>query len=267
VSHARTDGAFLLAALAAAAPFALELAGRAGGEAGDEVRLYAGNLSKLAFLALAAWWARRSAVRFEADNPMRATWRMMAAGLVAFVAGQVVLVSYQVVLRVPSPFPSLADLFFVLSYPFVVAGLMRAIRAYGETGYPIGSAGERAGTALVVVAAAAGVGYPILKPVVAAPAPPIQTVLNIAYPVLDLAVLVPVFLLLQIAVRFRGGEVWKVWAGLLTGFLLMCAGDILFAYFTAMGRESLEPLVDVMYILSYACLARGALGQYQLLAS
>ena len=79
--------------------------------------------------------------------------------------------------------------------------------------------------------------------------------------------LVPVFILLRIAIRFRGGEVWKVWAGLLAGFLLMCVGDILFAYFTAMGREGLDPLIHVMYILSYAALARGALGQYQLLRS
>jgi hypothetical protein len=114
-----------------------------------------------------------------------------------------------------------------------------------------------------VVAALAA--YPMLKPVVAAPAPALEMFLNVAYPILDLALLVPVVILLRIAIRFRGGEVWKVWAGLLTGFLLSCAADVLFAYFTASGHESLDPLSDVLFILSYAALARGALGQYQLL--
>jgi hypothetical protein len=42
---------------------------------------------------------------------------------------------------------------------------------------------------------------------------------------------------------------------------------VLFGYFTATGQESLDRLVDVTYILSYAALARGALGQHQLLES
>jgi|RhiMetdeSRZDD1v2_1073273.scaffolds.fasta_scaffold17129_9 hypothetical protein len=263
--HSRTDAAFLLATLAAVIPFALQLAGRPGGAAGDEARLYAGNLSKLFFVALAALGAIGSAARFEADNPMRGTWRMMAAGLLTFTAGQAALGVYQAVLRLPSPFPSIADAFFVASYPFFLAALLRAIRAYGQTGYPIGTARERVGTAAATAAVAVVVGYPALRPVVATPAPPLELLLNVAYPVLDLAVLVPVAILLRIAVRFRGGEVWKVWAGLLAGFLLMCVGDILFAYFTAMERESLDPLIHVTYILSYAALARGAVGQYQLL--
>ena len=261
----RTDAAFVVAALAAVAPFALHLAGMSGGAVGEEVRLYVGNLSKLLFIGLAALGAVRSAARFEADNPMRGTWRMMSAGFLTFTAGQATLAVYQALLRLPSPFPSLADAFFVASYPFLLAALLKAIRAYGETGYPIGTARERLRTAGATVAVAALIGYPTLRPVVSVPAPPLEMFLNVAYPVLDLAVLVPVVILLRIAVRFRGGEVWKVWAGLLAGFLLMCVGDILFAYFTSMERESLDPLIHITYILSYAALARGAIGQRQLL--
>jgi hypothetical protein len=49
--------------------------------------------------------------------------------------------------------------------------------------------------------------------------------------------------------------------------VLSCAADVLFAYFTATSQESLDPLSDVLFTLSYAALARGALGQYQLLRS
>jgi len=261
----RADVAFGLAALVAVSPFVLHLGGTATGATGTAARLYLGNLSKLTFLVLAAASALRVAARLEAGNPMRGTWRTMAAGFVAFAAGQAVLFTYQVVLRLPSPFPSLADVFFVASYPLLLTALVRAIGAYAETGYPIGTTRERTGTTLTVAAAAVVAGYPALKPVIATPAPALEKLLNVAYPVLDLAVLVPVFILLRIAIRFRGGEVWKVWAGLLTGFMLMCVGDVLFAYLTAMGQAHLDPLIHVMYILSYACLARGALGQYELL--
>ena len=43
----RTDAAFVLAAVAAVAPFALQLTGLSGGAVGEEIRLYVGNLSKL----------------------------------------------------------------------------------------------------------------------------------------------------------------------------------------------------------------------------
>jgi hypothetical protein len=261
----RTDALFLVAALVAVAPFVLQLAGMPGGELGEALRLYVGNLSKLLFLVLAAFGAARSAASFEAGNPMRSSWRIMAVGLAGFAAGEAVLLIYQAALRVPSPFPSAADFFFVPSYPLLLAGLLRAIRAYGESGYPIGSPRERAQMAGATVVVAALAAYPMLKPVVAVPAPALEMVLNVAYPVLDLALLVPVVILLRIAIRFRGGEVWKVWAGLLAGFMLSCAADTLFAYFTASGHESLDPLSDVLFILSYAALARGALGQYHLL--
>jgi hypothetical protein len=264
---ARTDLAFLVAVLAAIAPFLAQLAGNPEGGAGDEVRRYVGNLGKVLFLALATFAAVRSAAAFEADNPMRGTWRMMAAGLGTFTTGQAVLVIYQVVLRLPSPYPSVADVFFVASYPFLLAALMRAIGAYRETGYPIGTTGERAGTAAVMAVAGALIGYATLKPVLSIPTAPLERFLNVAYPVLDLALLIPIAILVRIALRFRGGGVWKVWAGLLAGFLLTCAGDILFAYFTAMGMEHLDPLIHITYLLSYAALARGALGQYQLLQS
>jgi hypothetical protein len=263
--NARTDAVFLFAALAAVVPFGLQLAGMPGGAVGDELRLYAGNVAKLGFLVVAARAAIGSARSFEDDNPMRGTWRMFAAGFVTFAAGQAVLCTYQAVLRLPSPFPSVADAFFMCSYPLLLAALLRAIRAYGATGYPIGSPLERAGTAGVIAAAAGLAAYPALKPVVAIPAPPLETFLNVAYPVLDLLVLVLVAILLRIAIRFRGGQVWKVWAGLLTGFTLMGVGDILFAYFTALDRPDLDPLIHIMYILAYGAIARGALGQYQLL--
>jgi hypothetical protein len=263
--NARTDLVFLVVSLAAVVPFVLQLAGLPGGIAGDEVRLYVGNLAKLAFLAIAAGAAIGCAKQFEHDNPMRGTWRLFAAGFVTFAAGQAVLCTYQAVLRLPSPFPSAADAFFMCSYPLLLTALFKAIHAYGATGYPIGTPFERAGTGGVVAVVAAIVGYPTLRPVAAMPAPPLETFLNVGYPVLDLAVLVPVAILLRIAIRFRGGEVWKVWAGLLAGFTLMCIGDILFAHFTALGRADLDPLIHVMYILAYAAIARGAVGQNQLL--
>ena len=112
----------------------------------------------------------------------------------------------------------------------------------------------------------AAVGYPILKPLVTRPGEPLETLLNVLYPVLDFLLLIPTVLLIRIGLRFRGGAVWKVWVRLLGGFLLLCAADTLFAYYSQFDWVELVDLVDATYLLAYGFLCLGVLYQRDLLA-
>ena len=82
-------------------------------------------------------------------------------------------------------------------------------------------------------------------------------VLNAAYPLLDMALLVPLTLLLRTTWEFRGGSVATAWLIVLSGFAFMCVGDILFAYFTALGRTGLDPFMHAAYIVAYGSIAAG----------
>jgi hypothetical protein len=105
----------------------------------------------------------------------------------------------------------------------------------------------------------------LVKPILAAPASPLEHALNAGYPLLDVLVLLPILVLMRIAARFRGGRVARVWATLLAGFLCLAAADILFAYFSVLGQKALDPMVDATFILAYLFLAAGARDQYRLL--
>lgn len=172
---------------------------------------------------------------------------------------------YQFGLRAEVPFPSLMDVPFVLAYPLMIAALLRFLRAYEASGFPLGPASGRVWLVAAVIVVCAVIGYPILKPVVAAPASFLHTLLNVLYPVADFLLLIPTVLLIRITVRFRGGAVWKVWATLLAGLLFLCAGDLLFAWFSQLDRADLVDLVDLTYLLSYGFFALGVLYQRQLL--
>ena len=50
---------------------------------------------------------------------MRPAWRLLAAGLLCTLLGQAALAPYQLSGN-ESPFPSLADLFYVAAYPLIV---------------------------------------------------------------------------------------------------------------------------------------------------
>ncbi|MES1245790.1 MAG: hypothetical protein ABUT39_29555 [Acidobacteriota bacterium] len=232
---------------------------------GPRTVLALGTFGKLLFLVVATIVAAGNVGKFEPGTPTRTAWRMLAAGFGALSIGQALIAVYQFAYGVEVPFPSIVDVFFVASYPLMIAALLKFLRAYTASGFPIGPSSERVWLSAGVTVVCAAIGYFILKPVVTTPAPPLETLLNVVYPVMDFLLLVPTALLIRISLHFRGGAVWKVWATLLGGLVFLCAADALFAWFSQLHRTDLVDLVDLTYLLSYGCFALGVLYQRQLL--
>ncbi len=224
-----------------------------------------GTLGKFLYLLVAAMMSTRVVGKFEPGTPSRTAWQLLSAGLIALFLGQACFVFYQFVQKIEAPFPSLADVFFVVSYPLLIAALAMFLRAYSASGFPIGPVSERVWLAAAVTVVCVAIGYPILMPLVREPGEPLETLLNLLYPILDFLLLVPAVLLIRISLRFRGGAVWKVWATLLAGFVFLCAADTLFAYFSQLDRADLVDLVDATYLLAYGLFALGVLYQRELL--
>ena len=224
-----------------------------------------GSTLKPLLLLLSALWAWACTRRFEGENPIRPAWRRLSLGLTFLLVGQLVLACYQLFLHVPIPFPSGADLFFVVAYPLLVSALVAFIRAYEEAGFPTGPPGERRAIGAITALVCVLVAVPLLGPVLAANVPLLEKLLNLLYPLLDFVLLVPTVILIRLSLRFRGGPVGRIWLLLLFGFVFLCFGDVLFGYLSALGQTALDPLVDGMYILAYGFVAGGALLQLRLL--
>lgn len=233
----------------------------------EEVLAYAGSIVKLVFLFLSGLFAVRSALRLEEGNPARRPWALLGGGFLSFFLGQAILGFHVMVLRQPSPFPSWGDVFFVAAYPLLIGALVEFIRAYRAVGLAVGTVAEHAGLAVAAVAVLGVVDFMLLGPILASPAPVLERYLNAAYPTLDFALLVPIMVLIRITSRFQGGRVAFVWTMLLTGCICLCAGDIAFAYFSTMGKQGLDPLADVLFVLAYLFIARGTMAQHELLTS
>jgi hypothetical protein len=228
------------------------------------VRLYLGGVTKLAALMLGGLFALRVAARFGVGNASRTAFRLLAAWLLLWALGQACLGWYQWVLCESTPFPSLADALFVLGYTCLVAGFALLMRAYLGSGLALGSAREYVRLALLVVMAAGVTGYVVLMPIVRSGGTPLELALNLAYPAFDLVALVPAALLMRVTFRLRGGAVFRVWALVLSGFLAMALGDVLYAYLTMLDVHAVDPLIDVAFIAGYGLVARGMYEQHLL---
>lgn len=222
------------------------------------------SVIKLSLLLAGALVAFACRDRLEEGNPSRPAWALLSAGLFATLAGQLSLAPYQLVSG-QTPFPSVGDLYYVLSYPFFIAAFLVFLRACREAGFPMGSAAERTAIVGVVGLLAVVLAVLVLRPVAAGGADLLERILNVAYPALDLVLLLPLALLLRIALRLGRSRVGLVWGELLAGFVFLCLSDMLFAYFTVLGQQHLDPYTHASYVLAYGLVAGGALQQLRLL--
>jgi hypothetical protein len=224
-------------------------------------------LAKLAFLVTATVLAARVGKAFGRPHPSGNGWRLMTAGFAACTGAQAVLVWYQLVLRVPSPYPSAADPLFVAGMLLLAAALFGFLRAYTRSELPLTSRREVLTLVAFTAPLLVALGATLLRPVLASPAPLLEQALNVAYPLLDCLLLVPTLVLARVTSRLRGGAVHRVWTVLLAGFLCTAAGDVAFAYFSTLGMERLDPLVDLLFAASYGLWAWGAGSQHALVAT
>jgi hypothetical protein len=224
------------------------------------------NVLQVGLLGLAAGGAWSSATRLGPDSPASAAWRLLAAGFTAFGVAEGLDAWYEVALRVPRPFPSLADVFFLGGYLLLVPAMAGFIRAYRGSGFEVGSRAQHIAIGLLAYGAGILAGWGPLHAIASGSAPWSERALSLAYPLLDFVMLAVALVLLRIAAVFRGGYVWRVWGLLLAGLAFTGAADLVFAFLTAGGLSVSRGLMETLYLLSYLALARGVLCERELLA-
>lgn len=255
---------FAAAALALGAVGGAVLASGPAGLAGVPLAIH--TAAKWLLLGAAVWLSLKNAGAMGSGTPIGRAWRFFGLGIASFLVAELGEAFYQFVLGILNPFPSVLDVFYVAGYPLLVVGLVGFVRAYAAVGYRMGSLGGGALLTLILVAGGLVLVWPVLAGI-EGPTPFLEKALAAAYPLLDIALLVAVALLVRGAWHFGGGRAWEVWALILAGLIVMIAGDFRYAYFAAGGEERVDPYSEMLFVVSYALLARGALRQRDLMES
>ena len=184
----------------------------------------------------------------------RTGWYLVAAATACYFGGDVVLDFYELVLRSPPPYPSLADLLYLSGYPFLFAGVLRITRAPGRT-----SSAWTDATAVSVGALGLLWNY-LMGPTLRAPldqadgSGTLGRLVTMIYPVMDLGVL------------------WVVAAALLVGAARRTANRLLVSAVTCMliadfgydlivlhGGDDQHTAADAGLLLAYVLMATAAL--------
>jgi diguanylate cyclase (GGDEF)-like protein len=209
-------------------------------------------IGELAFIPVngaAVYTAWRASRRCRGSRRLRQAWLLVAIAVASYLAGDLIQIVYEASSG-QTPYPSIADGFFVAFYPILLLGLLRfpTARRIGER------AAELAlDISIVAIGGGAVVIYVVLGPnAVANSNDVLQTMLSIAAPVGDVILLVGLA-----SVLLRGGLAASRGALRLiaVGLIAFVSADLVYGYIVLHGVYTGGDSVDILWIAALALFA------------
>jgi serine phosphatase RsbU (regulator of sigma subunit) len=211
----------------------------------------------LCFGGLLAWVWRRGASRTN-NLPAEMTGQRLAPvllgmGILSYVFGQMYFTFYDLVLQQIPPFPSIADVGYLMEYPFFLLGIL----LLPARPIPVASRARIALDGLMIMAAALTFSwYFILGPVIQQGGGTVLAkAISAAYPLADIVLIA---CLLILALR-PGEHTFRVAAYLLAlGLLFVVVLDSIYGYQTLNDLYVTGTILDVGWPLAYMLIGLGA---------
>lgn len=171
-------------------------------------------------------------------------WVCFTGGMFLWFLGELAWALYTLVVNVEIPYPSVADVFWLAGYVPLFVALYLYVKIFA------GALSRR--KLLIVLAAIATVSIVatviLIFPVVEAVEDPTTQAVDLAYPLLDLALFSASLLGLAV---FQKGKLGRSWLFINAAILATVIADFLFSYTTAQELYYSGHPTDLLYLYSY----------------
>lgn len=185
----------------------------------------------------------------------------ISLGFIAWGLGNLIIGYYNLVLQLAYPYPSLADLAYIVSWPLWLIGIFNLSRATGVKFRIRSLAGKL--SALLIMIFAIALSYYLLIVVArqgvfdVSNEGLLRLFFDFAYPVGDVVILTSAFLILGLLIHYLGGVLKIPILLIIFGFLLNYAADIVFTYTNTIGTFYVANWVDLLYTTAFLFLGIG----------
>jgi hypothetical protein len=209
-------------------------------------------LTALAVVLMVMMWRT-----FERGEPLWIVWGILAVGMLLWTLGEALWGYYEVILKDELPYPSVADVAWVVGYIPLFIGFFLRFRTL-RTMPSLDELVTGGGFFLVILIV--GVAYVIGPIATENYGSRTEQFLNILYPVGDLAL---AFAVMLSVIVLAGGALSYPWMMLAVGFLITSLGDLMYSYGTwndyyitgNHGTNLVTFLADVPYLAAYVVIA------------
>jgi len=189
---------------------------------------------------------------FEKGNPEKTVWLILCIGLILWLLGEILWFYYEIVKGV-DPFPSLADVVWMLGYPSLFVALLLL---YKNVDVRLKSYEVVFGIVVFLIAVAVFLLFGHMIPA-EEEFTFLEKAVSLFYPVADLFLL---YLALLITGLYWAGKLGHSWLLIAVGIILYVVGDLWFAYLEWMelyGEMAWHP-VDFTWIIGDLLVFLGA---------
>lgn len=169
-------------------------------------------------------------------------------GLFFWFVGEVVWAIYVLAYAIEVPFPSIADIFYLLGYPLFYFGLISYLKVFRDAlNKKVVTISSLAGLIVVIVT-----GIFVVPEALFSTANPIEGLISITYPIFDAILII---LAIMGTLIFIGGRIWVSWILLSIGFILLGIVDLSYYYQVLLGLIWEGHPLELIYLWSYLHLA------------
>jgi diguanylate cyclase (GGDEF)-like protein/putative nucleotidyltransferase with HDIG domain len=183
-------------------------------------------------------------------------WTLMGASLLLSAMAEATWAAYEVGLGISTPFPSIADIFWVMTFPVQFAAILCLLWFRHED--RLVTVGAVLDALLFGLATAALTWKYLLLPAMDLDVPVLKNVVSVAYPAGDVLLLTAIG---SLALLPRRGQLPRglLWVG--GSLAVATVADVTFSVFSTLGVYQTGNWIDLLWPLSYAFLAAGAVCQ------
>lgn len=180
---------------------------------------------------------------------------LITTGLFFWAVGEIVWYIFKNLLNI-DPFPSIADGFFILGYPFIVIGLYKEFKK----AHPKPTSLHRilpVSYTLIALLLTASVLYFGVYSAYDSTADFLNNMIAISYGIGDLFLIINLLFVLSMIQAYSGGRLAAFWKAITLGFLLFLVADIIFAIYNIEYTENIKPYIyiDLLWMAGYLSLA------------
>ncbi len=180
---------------------------------------------------------------------------LLALGLFLWLIGEVLFFIFQFIAHT-NPFPSAADIFYILAYPILLLGLIKEIKIYGVKLQIENKLLVLLGSLLIITLAII-IGYFDILKAYDSSAPLLNNLIAMGYGVGDFILIIPTFYILRLVMDLKGGQLFYPWMMIMFALFFIMAGDVLFALFNTQYKQYIPAytLIDLTFIAGYLLFA------------
>ncbi|MEM2337646.1 MAG: hypothetical protein QXP06_03485 [Candidatus Bathyarchaeia archaeon] len=180
----------------------------------------------------------------KARGRFSTAWLYFTAGLFLWFMGEAIWAGYTLILGVETPYPSVADVFWLAGYvPFFIA-LYLYVKLFGGVLTKKTLAASMVATVILTVIVVGALLIPLLN----AEEDLMTLVTDFAYPLFDLALFSVAHLGLII---FWKGKLGRPWLFINAAITMDTCADVLFSYVTANGAYYCGHVLELLYHFGY----------------